>query len=130
MHGLNSNSIGYVIDLISFSTEYGGPCSSVGRQPFSYGGRIALVERGAGLLAPPPWANQRIFVFRMPLSLSKIKHRRSIFGHKGIIGITSDGAPCAGHIPVTNDCPSTTQDFTSVCLDPTLPCYKSKMFTS
>lgn len=94
---------------------------------------MALIESGDVGFGDPssPWANQRVFVFRMPPSFFKKRHHHSIFAHKGIISIVTDQAPCDGHTPLQNDCPlRTIQDSGSFCLDPNLPCYKSKIFNS
>ncbi|XP_071845105.1 contactin-2-like [Apostichopus japonicus] len=90
-----------------------------------YGGRLALV--GEGDLhqgSPPPWANQRVFVFQMPTSFFKGGHYRSKFGHRGIGRIwMPEEAPCGGERS-QHVCPSETTD-EAFCLDSSLPCYQT-----
>ncbi|PIK59434.1 hypothetical protein BSL78_03647 [Apostichopus japonicus] len=90
-----------------------------------YGGRLALV--GDGDLhqgSPLPWANQRVFVFKMPISFFKGGHFRSKFGHRGIGRIwMPEEAPCGGEIS-QHVCPSETSE-EAFCLDTSLPCYQT-----
>ncbi|PIK59432.1 putative titin [Apostichopus japonicus] len=90
-----------------------------------YGGRLALV--GEGDLhqgSPPPWANQRVFVFQMPTSFFKGGNYRSKFGHRGIGRIwMPEEAPCGGERS-QHVCPSETTD-EAFCLDSSLPCYQT-----
>ncbi|PIK59433.1 hypothetical protein BSL78_03646 [Apostichopus japonicus] len=90
-----------------------------------YGGRLSFVDEGdLRQGSPPPWANQRVFVFQMPSWFFKGGHYRSKFGHRGIGRIwIPEEAPCGGEIS-KHVFPSeiTEQAFS---LDSSLPCYQT-----
>ncbi|XP_071845843.1 receptor-type tyrosine-protein phosphatase F-like [Apostichopus japonicus] len=90
-----------------------------------YGGRLTLVDEGdLRQGSAPPWANQRLFVFKMPPSFFKGGHYHSKFGHRGFVRIwMPEEAPCSGdrsqHVFPSE---ITEQAF---CLDSSLPCYQT-----
>ncbi|PIK59437.1 hypothetical protein BSL78_03650 [Apostichopus japonicus] len=88
-----------------------------------YGGRLALVG-GGDQGSPPPWADQRVFVFQMPTSFFKGGRHPSKFRHRGIGRIwMPEEAPCGGEIS-QHVCPPETTD-EAFCLDSSLPCYQT-----
>lgn len=92
----------------------------------SYGGRMLQIDDGEIGVLPNSWANRRVFVFRIPPSLLKKRHRGSVFGQKGIarIWIANENFACADRIQ--EQCPwIANQNSGSCSVDPTVPCYKT-----
>lgn len=85
---------------------------------------MTLIPKGDG--AEPPWANERVFVFRMPPTFFKRNKQHSIFGRSGRGSMwMKNNAPCAGsQSPET--CSEVVTDQQGYCLDSTVPCYMSK----